>query len=191
MKITKIVAHIAIYVGITLAPLGVAHATLFNYSYEFDGTNAVTGSFDGTATGNSITGLSNISVMLNGVDLATPNTFVALGFDGDSATHSPSTWTSAATVSINGVGSNFGFFSPDFASYTDYFYIIPWCNADCLGNNATGVQTWDGSASTYTYLYNGDYDANNWQVTAVPEPSIIALFAVGLLGLGFARRRKV
>ena len=30
----------------------------------------------------------------------------------------------------------------------------------------------------------------NMSLTAVPEPSIIALFAVGLLGLGFARRRK-
>jgi hypothetical protein len=31
----------------------------------------------------------------------------------------------------------------------------------------------------------------NITAVAVPEPSIIALFAVGLLGLGFARRRKV
>jgi len=48
---------------------------------------------------------------------------------------------------------------------------------------------------------NWIYTANNFadadpearirtSITVVPEPSIIALFALGLLGLGFARRRK-
>ena len=33
--------------------------------------------------------------------------------------------------------------------------------------------------------------ADNWsQVSAVPEPSIIALFGLGLVGIGFARRRR-
>jgi hypothetical protein len=36
----------------------------------------------------------------------------------------------------------------------------------------------------------GGFDIDSVSVTAVPEPSIIALFGLGLVGLGFARRRR-
>ena len=39
-----------------------------------------------------------------------------------------------------------------------------------------------------------DWPSREWQlnleVASVPEPSILALFAAGLFGIGFVRRRK-
>jgi len=48
------------------------------------------------------------------------------------------------------------------------------------------IKYYDEDEKSYEYLRHWDL---NMALTAVPEPSIIALFALGLLGLGFARRR--
>ena len=60
-----------------------------------------------------------------------------------------------------------------------------------------GIQNFTGTDISY---YNScsvspcssgySYDTFDVSIAAVPEPSIIALFAAGLFGLGFARRRK-
>ena len=185
---TRIKSTYLALLAVLLSPTA-ANAVPFTFTYVFEGgLHTVAASFDGTQAGNFITDLLNISVQLDGVDIGTPNHFVALVYDGDPTSHSPNTWTSPATVAIDGVGSNFGFFTPDFTGFKAYFYIIPWCNADCLGDNATGVQTYFNDY--HTYEYNGNYNSGNWQVTAVPEPSTLALFGIGLLGMGLARRKK-
>lgn len=43
-----------------------AQATIFNYSFTFTGGTTVTGSFDGSESGGLVTGLSNISLLVNG-----------------------------------------------------------------------------------------------------------------------------
>jgi hypothetical protein len=56
-------------------------------------------------------------------------------------------------------------------------------------NNTFGIAT----ADTDYYTTNGHFDNIGWLLVEnqyVPEPSIIALFSLGLVGLGFARRRR-
>jgi hypothetical protein len=60
------------------------------------------------------------------------------------------------------------------------------------GNISTG---WALNNGTFSYI-NSDWRrvllvSNSMPSADAPEPSIIALFAAGLFGLGFARRRKV
>ena len=58
-----------------------------------------------------------------------------------------------------------------------------------------GEESWIPLFSDNIWTNNQDngYELSHWTAfnsTPVPEPSIIALFAAGLLGIGFARRRK-
>ncbi|MFT7220494.1 MAG: hypothetical protein ACI8Z1_002111 [Candidatus Azotimanducaceae bacterium] len=55
----------------------------------------------------------------------------------------------------------------------------------CGGNIAYGLLTVSGGVD-HVLIDNVTYSASS----AVREPSIISLFALGLSGLGFARRRK-
>ena len=66
---------------------------------------------------------------------------------------------------------------------------VNWCGSDGCITNTNQLDGGDiislaggggGGAGYRTYSAN---------VTAVPEPSIIALFGLGLFGIGFARRR--
>lgn len=61
--------------------------------------------------------------------------------------------------------------------------------ADCAGLGVTEGEIW-----VFTPEYNPGtstvYVAMSYSVRAVPEPSVVALFALGMLGLGFAARRR-
>lgn len=63
----------------------------------------------------------------------------------------------------------------------------PWCGNGWLNHSITpGVPTdfWQTThLNASDFLYIG-------RPTSVPEPSVIALFGLGLIGMGFARRRK-
>jgi hypothetical protein len=108
-------------------------------------------------------------------------------FNGD---HKPTVDTG------NAIGANavFNIFhSTDNVTYTSiYPNIGPFFNSrvpdsgESLSVNAGAFQYWAVSATGYgshaSYIEAIDYD--------VPEPSIIALFGLGLFGLGFASRRR-
>ena len=82
-------------------------------------------------------------------------------------------------VAISGLGSSLvDSFSPSFLFQQEYFSI----------NLAPG--TYSVTTTVSTPIHAIDYFQFE-ESAAVPEISIMALFATGLLGLGFARRRSV
>ena len=68
---------------------------------------------------------------------------------------------------------------------------VAWGNNYKLGSGITSVageHVW-GDAGYPFDLRSGSYLAANAEIAPIPEPSSVALLAVGLVGLWFARRR--
>lgn len=156
-----------------------AQATTFNFSYSFTDGNKVTGSFDGTANGNLVTGLSHISVSLNGNAFSGSGSLSAYSFDIQK-----SEWTENAVVSFDGLHSNFGFSDGHPNDKGDIFLLIPY---DKSTTEVAQLILAGGGDSTD---FGGDIVAANWTVTAVPEPETYAMLLAGLGLVGFAARRR-
>ncbi len=105
-------------------------------------------------------------------------------------------------VNVNGVNYNFDS-NPERVKSCDYVgFCEMWIPYLDLGNNnvrstwqinnttndPVGSTAWDGP---YTYGNTESYMAfTNWERAAVPEPGSIALLALALAGIGFARKKK-
>ncbi|WP_229259346.1 PEP-CTERM sorting domain-containing protein [Duganella aceris] len=168
--------------AVTLLSGAAAQATTFNFSYDFASGYAFTGSFDGTANGNLVTGLSNFTVMLNGAAFFTaPFTVGAYHMASDS-------WDSNAVVSFDGLHSNFGLTDGGFSTgYTHAFLLIPYASTTTDLAQAISPQVYALDRASET-----DVSAN-WHldaVAAVPEPETYAMLLAGLGLLGFTARRR-
>jgi hypothetical protein len=187
---------------IVAASSGIANATVYDFSYQFvDGapgvqSNAglVTGSFTGTGPITDVTGISGISMSLNGTAMAGP--FYAWSYNPPPNTNGfPGNFTpGTATVSSNPLDNNFLFTNGNPASVApsagNYFYIIqPWNNP---GPGYPSIATQLVNNGVVIDNYNGQYVPGNWSLTAaVPEPATWAMMIVGFFGVGFmAYRRK-
>jgi hypothetical protein len=188
--------------AIVAASSGIASATVYDFSYTFvdsgavsgdtTGNNSViTGSFDGTGPITDVTNISNITAQLNNGPSFSLNNWSYVPTSPNCG--DPSCFkTGGAVASSNPLVNNFVFSSATMNSQLDlsqYFYIIqPWTNgpATIAAQFAFGT-----NPNTYIDYYNGQYAPGNWSLTAaVPEPATWAMMIFGFLGVGFVAYRR-
>jgi hypothetical protein len=156
---------------------GAASATSFTFT-DLLGTQVVTGSFDGTLSGNLITNLSNISVFING------NPFNGNGsLYASSHNLVPPDWSSGgATASLDGTQNNFLFIDADYPNdndFSNYYYSVYF-----LDNSGTSI--------------GGTGTVQNFSATVVDDPSAapegaswaMMLGGFGLIGAVMRKRRS-
>ncbi|MYM35062.1 PEP-CTERM sorting domain-containing protein [Duganella sp. FT94W] len=168
-------------VVIAMALSTIANATTFEFSYKFNSGVTVTGTFDGTANGNLVTGLSNASLSLNGASLGNNlYIYVMNGFV-------PSWNVGNAVASFDGYANNFIFADGGRLSSHNYFF-------STKTDGFLSPVSYSASLSTLdTYQYDsGPAGAiqGGWHLAAVPEPETYAMLLAGLGLVGAIARRK-
>lgn len=160
-----------------------AQAATFNYSYSPAPSFSVTGSFDGTASGDLVTNLSNIRInaVFLGVEVGGVGNAV-LPYHYDTQL---SDWVSGGgVVSFSGAQNNFAFVV---AATANYFR--PFDNS-ALYSMASSVN----GQSIYYFSSFTQQAVPSWRLTevsAVPEAESYALLLAGLgLMAAVVRRRK-
>jgi hypothetical protein len=157
-----------------------ANAAIYDFSETIQGVN-ITGSFTGTANGNDITGISNISVNVGGIAFTGPLTAESL--------NSGTLVQGNADVTFNGLGNNFMFIDRTDPSnvYNNYLASTPAFTTTNDIQYAAANTAFSINPSISLGVQGGP---TNWSVTAVPVPSAVWLFGSALAGLiGFNRHK--
>jgi hypothetical protein len=161
-------------------------STLYDYSYTFGSGAKVTGSFDGDADGNIISNLSNITAYVDGVALSGSGSLYA----SHSTSNTFKGWSSGGgIVSFDGTENNFLFIDSNYPVdqfFTNFVFMIPYdgsnTNYAVASTENFNVLSIDFTSAGYT-----PYSSGRWAVTAVPEPTSVALLGLGLFGFAASR----
>jgi hypothetical protein len=158
--------------AVALLAATAANAATYAFSYHFLNGESVSGSFDGTATGNLVSNVSNVAFSINGSAI------------GGAINADDSSFSGAAVFSFNGLANNF-------LLYDSTFQHVLLSAA--FGDNVTNVINYATPLVAYAEGPGVDvvpYSAARWNLAAVPEPATYAMLLGGLALLGATTRRR-
>ena len=178
-------------IGLALATRVSADNFVFSETFSNAFIIKVTGSFSGTASGNIISDISNVTVSYWDSQFDTlPTETVSLGtLNAYGESYTTHTWSSgSAVVSIDGTANNFLFSAaeiPTTIPYPAFLYSLSKNTAPLDNNMFYG---WNA----IPFGYNQDSTPQNWSVTNVSEVPLspaIMMFATGFVGIAVSHRK--
>lgn len=173
-----------------------ATAGHYDYTYTFNQGATVSGSFSGTADGNLIVDLTNITANVNGIPFEGSGDLLAYSWSNTSYSSTGLGWVQGgAQVSLDGSQNNFWFadgtpYGVGGPQWTNQFFGItgsataPPIAPPEIGWGDFNIPPINGSLGTADFPPN-----SSWRVTFVPESPTIWVSALSLLGLAMSRRR--
>jgi hypothetical protein len=163
---------------------GAAHASTFDFSYTFGDGQLLTGSLDGTLSGELITDISNVSINFDHTTLS--GTLYAGTFDSATSTYNYS--MNAAVVSTNAALNNFIFADsndPGANNVTNWFYFVNGLTP----SGANGQEVEAANVNTGDIAFDNP-GSGQWSLRPVPVPAALPLMVSGLGFLAGAMRRR-
>ena len=166
-----------------------AHASTFDFSYTFSDGQTLSGSLDGTASGDLVTNISNVNVTFDGSSFTAnllAGTFVPPSTG--SSVGSYSYGTNSAVVSSNAALNNFIFADnsdPQANNLTNWLYFVNGTTPTGTGNQEVEA----GNLNTGDVAFDNP-GSGTWSLTPVPVPAALPLLISGLGLLAAAKRRR-